>query len=137
MSSVRVRQAMTRALQLQGVEPADSVKRAIEQPAEDFVIAVTGPWMTPFDGVALERLKEKAYLRSVKANPKTLRPSGYVSPKERQDGMAVLIFPRILDGKPAFDRSDAEVEFGFEDGSFKIQVRFKLDKMSLRGNLDL
>ena len=137
MSSVRVRQAMTRALQLQGVEPTDSVRQAIEQPADEFVIAVTGPWMTPFDRVTLARLKEKAYLRSVAANLKTLRPSEYVFPKERQDGMAVFIFPRVLDGKPAFDQSDAEVEFGFDDGSFKIQVRFKLDKMSPRGVLDL
>jgi len=137
MSSVRVRQAMTRALQLQGVEPTDSVKQAIERPADEFVIAVTGPWMSPFEKVTLKRLKEKAYLRSVGANPKTLRPSEYVSPKERQDGMAVFIFPRVLDGMPAFDRSDTEVEFGFDDGSFKIQVRFKLDKMSPRGILDL
>ena len=129
LSSVRIRQAMTRALKLQGVEPTDAVRQAIEQPAEEFVIAVTGAWMTPFEGASLERLKENVYLRSAKTSQKTVRPNGYISPKERQDGMAVFIFPRIFGGKPAFDQSDGEVEFSFSDGSFKIRTRFKLEKM--------
>ncbi len=137
LSSVCIRQAMTRALQLQGVDPTDSVKRAIEQPAGEFVIAVTGPWMTPFDGISLQRLKKKAYLNSVKTSTKKVEPRGYIPPRERQDGMAVFIFPRAFDAKPAFDQSDGGVEFVFDDRSFRIQVRFKLDKMVSHGILDL
>ena len=137
LSSVCIRKAMTRALQLQGVEPTDAVKQAVGQPAEEFVIAVAGTWMAPFEEAVLERLKENVYLRSVRASQKSLSPSGYISPKERQDGMAVFIFPRIFDGKPAFERTDKEVEFGFQDGSFKIQARFKLEKMILNGSPDL
>lgn len=128
---------MTRALQLQGVEPTDAVKQAINQPAEEFVIGITGAWMAPFEEAALERMKGKVYLRSVKSKQTTLHPSGYISPKERQDGMAVFIFPRNLDGKPAFGLADDQVEFSFKDGSFKIQARFDLEKMIFAGNPDL
>jgi hypothetical protein len=137
LSSVRVRQAMNRALQLQGVEPAETSKQEVERPFEDLAIGISGPWMGPFEELSADFLKKHAALRSVKSKHKQIRPSGYVPPGQRRDRMALFIFPRLLDGKPAFDPADREVEFTFDKESFWFKARFKLERMMVKGALDL
>ena len=92
--------------------------------------------MKPFEGLSADFLSGHRVLRSVRNRYKQLGPIGYVFPSKRQDRVAVFVFPRLLDERPTFDLADHEVEFAFDRKSFKVRMRFKLDRMLTSGVLD-
>lgn len=135
-SSVRIRQALTRLKQLDGVAPDPQAVESLQGPLDDIVIAVAGPHVGAFERAAVDDLRRSTSLRSKKGSGAALELKDFVSPAARQDGMALFVFPRIVNGQPAFDLTDRQVEFTTGEGAFKIQVSFKLEKMAVAGTLD-
>jgi len=136
-SSLKVRQALGRLGQLRGALSEADVKRFLEQPMEDYVIAISTPVVDPFAKVTYDTLKAKTFLLSKKDKTKKIGLKGYASPKERSDNFAAFFFPRSLNGQPAVDPTDNEITFVTEIGSTKIRAVFKLARMMIADKLDL
>jgi hypothetical protein len=136
-SSTRVRQAMGRLGQLHGSVSEEQVSTFSQQPMENYVIAVSGPMMKPFEEASSESLKGKTFLASKKDKNKKVELKEFVSPKDRKDGLALFAFPRALDGKPFLEVADEEAQFVTEQGPVRIRTSFKLAKMMTDGKLDL
>ncbi len=136
-SSLRLRQGLGRMAQLRGGLSEADINRFLQQPVEDYAIAVSAPVMEPFLAATYENFKSKTYLLSRKDNTKKIGLKSYDSPKQRQDNFAVFFFPRTKDGKPTIDPADDEIIFETEIGTTKIRAVFKLSRMLVDGNLDL
>jgi hypothetical protein len=136
-SSVKVRQAMGRLGHLRGGVSTEQVNSFVQQPVENYIIAVSGPLMKPLEQASLESLKGKSFLISKRIKNKKLELKEYVSPKERKDGLALFTFPRELEGKPSLDAADEEVQFVAEPAGLQIKTTFKLSKMMTDGKLDI
>ncbi len=135
LSSGPIRQALARLRQLQGEPVCAEAAAALNHPLEDIVVAVSGPYMTPFETATIETLKSLTWLRSKKNKRKTLAFRDFINPASRQDGMAVFIFPRTVDGKAVFDLQDEQIEFGTGENRYKIRASFRLRKMVAGGVL--
>jgi hypothetical protein len=136
-SSARIRQALGRLGQLQQNVPEAEVKKFVEAPMEDYQIAVTGPLLDAFNQMTLSSFQEKTFLTSKKNKTKKIALKNYAAPKDRQDGVAVFSFPRLVDGKPALSAEDEEVEFVTQANKINLKASFKLSKMMSDGKLDL
>jgi hypothetical protein len=136
-SSIKVRQAIGRLGQLEAGVPTEQVNSFVQQPMENYIIAVSGPLMKPLEQASLESLRGKSFLISKKIKNKKLEMKEYVSPKERKDGLALFTFPRELDGKPSLDAGDEEVQFVADLAGLQIKTTFKLSKMMTDGKLDI
>jgi hypothetical protein len=136
-SSLKVRQAMGRLGQLHGKLSTEQINDFAQQPMENYVIAISGSMMKPFEQATLESLKAKTFLLSKKDKKKKIELKEYMSPKDRKDGMALFVFPRTADGKPLLDVADDEAQFVTEQEPLRIKVSFKLSKMMVDGKLDI
>jgi hypothetical protein len=136
-SSTRVRQAMGRLGQLHGSVSEEQVNTFSQQPMENYVIAISGPMMKPFEEASSESLKANTFLASKKDKNRKAELKEYVSPKDRKDGLALFAFPRSLDGKPFLEVADEEAQFVTEQGLVRVRASFKLAKMMTNGKLDL
>jgi hypothetical protein len=136
-SSLKIRQAMGRLGQLQGNISAAQLNTFVQQPVDQYIIAVSGPQMKPLEQANLETLKGTTFLLSKKDKNKKVELKEYVSPKDRKDGLALFVFPRTVDGKPSVDVADEEVQFVAEPAGLKIKTAFKLSKMMTDGKLDI
>jgi len=128
---------MGRLGQLQGNISTEQVSAFVQQPVEQYIVAVSGPQMQPLEQASLESLKGKTFLLSKKDKNKKLELKEYVSPKDRKDGLALFAFPRTVDGKPSLDVADEEVQFVAEPAGLRIKTAFKLSKMMTDGKLDI
>jgi hypothetical protein len=136
-SSIKVRQAMGRLGQLQGNISTEQVNAFVQQPAEQYIVAVSGPQMKPLEQASLESLKGTTFLLSKKDKSKKLELKEYVSPKDRKDGLALFVFQRTVEGKSSLDVADEEVQFVAEPAGLRIKTAFKLSKMMTDGKLDI
>jgi hypothetical protein len=136
-SSVRLRQALGRLGQLQQNVPEAEVRKFAEAPVEDYQIAVTGPMLDAFNQMSLASFQEKTFLTSKKNQAKKIALKSYVAPKDRQDGVALFSFSRLIDGKPALTPEDDEVEFVAQANKINLKAAFKLAKMMTDGKPDL
>jgi hypothetical protein len=138
-SSIVVREAMGRLAQLHGGISSEQVNSFIQQPVDNYIVAVSGPMLNLLEQANLESLKPKTFLISKKDKNKKLELKEYDSPKDRKDGLALFVFPRTIDGKPALDMADDEVQFVTElpDPNINITTSFKLSKMVKDGKLDI
>jgi hypothetical protein len=136
-SSARIRQALGRLGQLQQNVPEAEVKKFVETPMEDYQIAVTGPLLDSFNQMSLSSFQEKTFLISKKNKAKKIALKNYAAPKDRQDGVALFTFSRLVDGKPALTAEDDEIEFVAQAGKINVKASFKLSKMMSDGKLDL
>jgi hypothetical protein len=136
-SSIKVRQAMGRLGQLQGSVSPEQVNSFVQQPVTDYIIAISGPSMKPFEQASLQSLKSKTFLVSKKNKNKKLELKEYVSPKDRKDGLALFTFPRQVEGNPSLEPTDEEAQFVTEVAGLQIKTNFKLSKMMTEGKLDL
>lgn len=136
-SSVRIRQALGRLGQIQQNVPEAEVKKFVETPVEDYQIAVTGPLLDAFNQFSVSDLQGKTFLASKKNKAKKLPLKNYVAPKDRQDGVALFSFSRMVDGRPTLTVEDEEVEFQTQAGRISIKASFKLARMLNEGKPDL
>ncbi|PYV39327.1 MAG: hypothetical protein DMG06_23430 [Acidobacteria bacterium] len=136
-SSQRIRQALGRLGQLQSNASDEQVNQFIREPMQDYLIAVVGPAMKPFEDANLESLKGKTFLLSKKDKNKKIELKSYISPKERKDGMALFGFPRLVNEKPSLGLADEEAQFVSQVGQVRVNVSFKLAKMMTDSSLDL
>jgi len=136
-SSVRIRQALGRLGQIQQSVPEAEVRKFVEEPVEDYQIAVTGPMLEAFNELSLSSLQEKTFLASKKDKAKKIALKSYVAPKDRRDGVALFSFSRAVDGKPALSPDDEEVEFVTQANKISLKASFKLARMVNDGKLDL
>lgn len=136
-SSTRIREALGRLGQIQQNIPEAEVKKFVETPAEDYQIAVTGPLLEAFNQLDLSHFQEKTFLTSKKNKAKRLALKAYAAPKDRQDGVAMFSFSRLIDGKPAFAPEDDEVEFAAQANKINLKASFKLARMMSDGKPDL
>jgi hypothetical protein len=135
-SSARIRQALIRLAQLNGGTVPPQILDRLQNPLPDYVIALAGPFVSAFQDASLESLKATTYLRSRKKAGAKLDLKQFISPAERDDGMALFFFPRGTQQKSSFDATDGQVEFVTGEGTSKISASFKIDKMALDGVLD-
>jgi hypothetical protein len=136
-SSSRIRQALGRLALIRNRTPESEVKQFVEQPAQDYQIAISGPVLEAFNFLSWADFKSKTFLSSRKDKSKTIPLKSYMAPKERSDGMAVFFFERQINGKPAFGLEDQEVEFVAQGRKIILRATFKLARMMDAGNLDL
>ena len=136
-SSARIRQALGRLGQLQQNVPEAEVRKFAEAPVEDYQIAVTGPMLDAFNQLTLASLQEKTFLTSKKNKAKKIALKKYEAPKDRQDGVAMFSFSRLIDGKPALTPEDDEVEFVAQGSKINLKASFKIAKMMSDGKPDL
>jgi hypothetical protein len=132
-SSARIRQALVRLSQIRGGIWDVQADASLQKPMEDLVIAVAGPNMEPFDNTTGELIVGSTYLRSRKGGREKVVLKDFVPPGARQDGLALFVFSRKVDGKPAFSVADDQIEFGTGEGAFRIRAVFKLEKMVVNG----
>ena len=132
-SSAHIRQALVRLSQIRGGIWDTQAAASVEKPLEDLVIAVAGSNMQPFENAAGQALIGSTYLRSKKWNKEKVELKDFVPSGIRQDGLALFVFSREVDGKPAFSATDDLIEFGTGEGAFKIRASFKLEKMVVNG----
>lgn len=104
---------------------------------EDYQVAVAGPLLDAFNQMSLASFQEKAFLTSKKNKAKKIALKKYEAPKDRQDGVAMFSFPRLLDGKAALTPDDDEVEFVAQANKINLKASFKLAKMMSDGKPDL
>jgi len=136
-SSTKVRQAIGRLGQLQGGVTNEQLNSFVQQPLGDHIIAVSGPAMNLLDQATPEMIKTRSFLVSKKQKSKRLALKEYTPAKQRKDGFAVFTFSQELDGKPALDVSDEEVQFVIDLPGLGIKSKFKLAKMMTDGKLDI
>ena len=136
-SSARIRQALGRLGQLQQNVPEAEARKFAETSVEDYQIAVTGPLLDAFNQMSLSSFQEKTFLTSKKNKAKRIALKSYAAPKDRQDGIALFSFSRLVDGKPALTAEDDEIEFVAQGGKINVKASFKLSKMMSDGKLDL
>jgi hypothetical protein len=136
-SSSTVREAIGRLGQLQGNTSEEQLKAFVQGPVQDYVVAVSGPLMRPFEESGLADLKGKTFLISKRNKHKKLEVKEYVSPKDRKDGLALFLFPRTTEGQAQLDIGDEEVQFVSEVSGLKIKTVFKLSRMVVQGKLDI
>ena len=136
-SSQKVRQAMCRLGILQGNLSVSTANEFLKQPMPDFAICIGCQMMEPFNSVAYDTLKAKTFLLSRKDKTKKIELKSYSPPKERQDKLAVFMFPRTLNAMPTIELADDEILFVTEMGPSKFRATFKLARMVVNGTLDL
>jgi hypothetical protein len=136
-SSVKVRQAIARLGQLQGSVPAEKLSDFVQQPADSYIVAVSGPLMKPFEQASLESLKGKTFLVSKADKNKKLALKDYIAPQSGKESLALFVFPRLAEAKTSLDRADEEVQFVSELSGLKLKTGFKLSKMMTDGKLDI
>ncbi len=117
--------------------PEAEVRKFAEAPVEDYQIAVTGPMLDAFNQLSLSSFQEKTFLTSKKNKAKKIALKRYEAPKDRQDGVAMFSFPRLIDGKPALASEDDEVEFVAQGSKINLKASFKLARMMSDGKPDL
>ncbi len=132
-SSARVRQALARLRQLRGQTLDAQANASLEKSLDDLVIAVAGPNMGPFENAARETLLASTFLRSRKRGKERAELKDYVPPGLQQDGLALFVFSRKVEGRPVFNAADDLFEFGTGEGAFKIRASFKLEKLVVDG----
>jgi len=136
-SSVRVRQALARLGQVQGNAPEAEARKFVEQPMEEYMISVNGPFMDALNDLSFDDFKQKTFLVSKKDKSRKVELKSYVPPKDRKDSIALFSFPRQLNDKPAFGPEDDEIEFVAQGRKVNLKMSFKLQKMMTEGKLDL
>ena len=136
-SSQRVRQATARLGMLRGNLTEAAAQEFLKQDMPDYAICISCRIMEPFNSVTLDLLKPKTFLLSRKDKSKKIELKSYSPPRERQDKLAVFMFPRTLDGKPTVELADEEITFVTEFGPNKFRGTFKLARMVVNGDLDL
>lgn len=140
-SSQLIRQAMVRSKQLQGTITEAQAKQSLESPAmpRSLVLSVTAdspqPLMMLLRGKE-ESIRTQSYLE--KKNRQRIPPERVV-PMDPQKGAMdlLLVFPRELNGNPTLALEDQEVELVFIVGDKKIKQKYRLDRMTKSGKLDL
>jgi hypothetical protein len=133
---MRVRQALWRLRQLHGEGTDPAAQASLSQPAGEIVIALTGLAMARFNQITLADLKGSTYLQSKKNKGKRLELIAFTPPARRPDRLAVFVFSRTHEGRPALEANDREMEFCTGEGRMRVSVPFKLSKMVTDGVLD-
>ena len=136
-SSQKIRQATARLGMLHGNLTEAAAQDFLKQEMPDYAICISCRMMEPFNSVTLDLLKAKTFLLSKKDKSKKIELKGYSPPRERQDNLAVFMFPRTLDGKATVDLADDEITFVTELRTHKFRGTFKLARMVVNGDLDL
>jgi hypothetical protein len=136
-SSVKIRQAIGQLGLLRKVYTEEMAHQFISQEMPDIVISITGTMMAPFEKLTLEETQPKTFLLSKKDKNKKIPLKSVMASIETQDGSALYIFPRKLEGNPSVDSADDEIYFVTEVGKTKIRAIFKLATMMTAGKLDI
>jgi hypothetical protein len=136
-----VRQAIVRGLQLRGAIQEAQAQQFLDSPAmqKSLVLSVSADTPRPLLSLTRgmeESIRSNSYLE--KKNKQRVSVEKVV-PMDPQKGAVdlLLVFPRETDGKPTLSLEDEEVEVVFVVGEKRIRQRFRLDKMTVAGKLDL
>ncbi len=136
-SSLKIRQALARYSQLQGMLSEPEVQRYIAQPVPDYTIAVSCQAKGLFEAAAFESLSPRTFLTSKKNKEKKIGLKAYSPPAAQGGSFALFMFPRLLDGKPTVELADEEIVFSTQIGTLKIRAPFRLARMVVDGAPDL
>jgi hypothetical protein len=140
ISSQTYREAKARRQVLCGEMEPDDVESTVEQgAAEDYVVYIESPDMTPFDGSDEPTIQKNSAL-IVKKSGLRITPT---SVQLRQAGGSrifgvIFHFPKATDdGKPVAAPGETELAFSYKFGKIEIKARFQPDKMVRAGASDL
>ncbi len=136
-SSTKIRQAIGRLGLLRKVYTEEMARQFIDQEMPDIIVSITGSSMEPFEKLTVEETQLKTFLLSKKDKNKKVALKTFMSPQETQDGSALFLFPRLLEGKASIELADEEIYFVTEVGKAKIRTLFKLTAMMVDGKLDI
>ncbi len=136
-SSLKIRQALARYSQLQGILSEPEMQRYIAQPMPDHTIAISCQTMAPFEAATFEALLPRTFLTSKKNKEKKVGLKAYSPPAAQGGSFALFMFPRELDGKPTVEPADEEIVFSTQIGTLKIRAPFRLARMMVDGTPDL
>jgi hypothetical protein len=136
-SSLKIRQALARYSQLQGILTEPEVQQYIRQTLPDHAIAISCQTKGPFEAATLESLSPRTFLTSKKNKEKKIGLKAYSPPAAQGGSFALFMFPRELDGRPTVEPADEEIVFSTQIGTLKIRVPFRLARMMVDGTPDL
>lgn len=140
VSSRAYREARARRSVLCGDAEQDDVESLVEQgAADDFVIHIESPDMTPFQGLGDETIRTSTTLTGKKSGSTTAPTSVLVRKAGSTRVFGVYFhFPKeSQDGKPTIVPGETELVLSYKSGKTEIKVRFSPEKMKLGGESDL
>jgi hypothetical protein len=119
---------------------SDEADDVLSRPQQYYVISVTSPDMSPFDGMDETALGQNSYLLPKKTGKK-VNPAKVLIGHGR-DAQTVFNltfeFPRNdSTGEPLITPTEKEVEFGVQAGKVTVKVKFQPPKMMDKNGLDL
>ena len=140
VSSRTYREAKARRGVLCGDIDQDDLESFVEQgAAEDYVLYIESPDMTPFEGRDESAVQQNTFLIGKKSGLR-LSPA---SVQLRQAGGSrifgvILHFPKATDdGKPVVVPGESELALSYKFGKIEIKARFLPEKMMRAGAADL
>jgi hypothetical protein len=139
-SSRTVRAAKLREAVLCGRTDPDRGDDLLEQTPEQYVIVVSSPDMTPFDGMSEDALAKNTSL-TFKKNQKKINPESVLIQHFGQGSTVYSItfkFARKTDtGESLMMPDEKEIEFVTQSGKFAIRTKFQPPKMPGKNGPDL
>jgi hypothetical protein len=133
-SSVRMRRALVRQRQMQGM-PVEQAETAVA-PSNEFIIALSGSFLKLLEGLSTGEIKAITFLRGARGAKTRLSPSDYVPAQPDAGPMAFLIFPKTIEDKPVFSFEDGPLTFSMRGADFELECRFPLEPMRIDGKVD-
>jgi hypothetical protein len=112
--------------------PAEELDRFLNYPDSPyFNILVIGWTAGPGESgeQAIQKLRDETFME--KKNKEKIRVADVIPPKTRVQPL-VLLFPKIVDGKPAVTLEDKEVTLRTRSGQTTVRAKFKLAEMVIK-----
>lgn len=138
-SAKTVRAAKLRLAVLCGRTDNDQIADLAEQEQENFMVTVSSPDMTPFDGLSEEQLIANTYLMS-KKNKKQMVPTEVrISQGFDRKTVFRLTFQfakKTESGEPFITPDEKEIELVCSAGKIVVKARFQPPKMITKNGID-
>jgi len=139
-SARTMRAAQFRLAVLCGRAEADQGDEVLEQEPEQYIITVSSPDMSPFDGMSDEALLQNTYLTMKKTKQK-VSPEKVVighGMDQRTVFRLTFAFPKKSDsGEPLIAPDEKEIEFLVQAGKVAVKTKFQPPKMTAKKGVDL
>jgi hypothetical protein len=139
-SSRTMRAAQFRLRVLCGRAEEEQGDDALEQDPEQYIITVSSPDMSPFDGMPEEALLQNTYLM-LKKNKQRVSPEKVVIGHlmdQRTVFRLTFTFPKRTDsGEPLVAPDEKEIEFVAQAGKIAVKTKFQPQKMAAKSGMDL
>lgn len=137
-SSMTVRQAQVRLVQMQGREVTEEqVQQYLSTTPPYYVLVIFGPDMQGFEGISEEAVKKSAKLE-LKETDREISAERVSYQRQGDRLVAVQVFfPRTQEGEPLIGLDEEKAKFSCNSSRARINTDFDLSKMTRNGELDI